>query len=137
MTLEPYAALVRWRAPRPQAAATWRALVAEFAELATRRAAGAGAPVIGHVKGFASTSGDGFLHVSVVSPDRPASVEGHLPEGLQELNLTLNVLVYGLPLETVGALVREVAVDQGLRSRCDVAVEPARSENRIRAVPAD
>ena len=131
VTLEPYAARIHWAAPQPMAAEAWRVLLAEFAERVAHRSAEAGAPVIGHVKGFASESGGGYLNVSAVSADRPACVAGHLQDGLRELHLTLNVLVYGLSRQTLGALVGDIAAELSLRSQCHVAIEPTPCRRRF------
>jgi hypothetical protein len=111
LILEPFAARLRWVALEPKTAEGWESLLAEFTERVARRCTVAGARVIGHVKGFAFGPGDGYLNVSVVSAERG------------ELELTLNVLVYGLSRLEIQGLVGEVAVDQGVRSRCAVTVE--------------
>ena len=117
LTLEPYAARLRWRFPQAQSLERWQALSAEFLdELALACTAGGGR-VVGHVKGLALLPGGGFLRGSKVSARYPADVdvEGAEIDACADLEMALNVLVYGLPLTEGRRLVLEIG--QGLAQR--------------------
>lgn len=100
LTLEPYAARLRWRFPEAQPLDRWQALFAAFLdELAL--ACTAGEPsVIGHIKGLALLPGGGYLRGSKVSVRYPADMEldGATAGQFPDLEMALNVLVYGLDL---------------------------------------
>jgi hypothetical protein len=111
LTLEPYAVVQQWRLPTAEG--HWEGLLAEYLQTIARRCAVTQPTVIGHIKALALFSDKSYLRVSVVAPNVPASVTGKVPVGCTELELTLNVLVYGLErtaLEQITlAAAREVA----------------------------
>lgn len=130
LTLEPFAAELRWQTTEPSTGEQWKALLGEFVALLARGAADAGATLIGHIKALATGSGDGFVHASAVSAAHPPALQGELPDGLREVSVRLNVLVYGLPRAVVEDLVRRTAA-RGRGGSCDVAVAPALSAARF------
>jgi len=85
LTLEPYAAALRWRSRQHAAGSDWEELLAGFARSLARRAVGAGFPLIGHIKGLALEPGGRWLRVSVVSAEREPSVGGARPHRRTEL----------------------------------------------------
>ena len=95
LTLEPYAVVQHWHLPG--ADGHWEAILAEYlqtlAQHCVRASPGA---VVGHIKALALFPDQRYLRVSIVAPDIPASIEGQVPSGSTDLELTLNVLVYGL-----------------------------------------
>ncbi len=95
LTLEPYADVQHWRLPG--ADGHWEAILAEYLVTIAQRCAGASPGAgVGHIKALALFPNQGYLRLSVVAPDIPASIEGKAPSGCTSLELTLNVLVYGL-----------------------------------------
>jgi len=95
LTLEPYAVVQHWHLPG--ADGHWEAILAEYLQTLAQRCVGAsGGIVVGHIKALALFPNQGYLRVSVVAPEIPASIEGKAPSGCAALELTLNVLVYGL-----------------------------------------
>ncbi|MDW5562740.1 MAG: hypothetical protein SA339_05885 [Methanomassiliicoccus sp.] len=70
-----------------------------------------GADLIGHIKCIVETEGKGFLAVSVVDASSKPQARGHLDEGVEELEIIINVLLYGLKRsriqEIVDPLVRQ------------------------------
>ena len=122
LALEPYASQQRWQMPAPLAGRDWRELlVAYLAELARACAAAPAGPpggprptgsagaLIGHIKLLALFPGGGYLRASAVSPVHRPTTDGQVPDGLAQLSLTLNVLVYGVPREVLAALARDTA----------------------------
>lgn len=122
LTLEPYAARLRWHLSSAPASRVWGATLSEFLEALARRCTQAGPCVIGHIKGLARFPEGDYLRLSVVSPTQPADVEGNAPEGCTELTLTLNVLVYGLSRDLLERLVQETATDMASRSGGEVII---------------
>lgn len=105
LTLEPYAVSQHWSLP--QADSKWEALLCEYLESLARRCNEAGPCIIGHIKALALFPDGGYVQVSVVSPTLPASVKGSVPAGCTELELALNVIVYGLEHDRVEHITRE------------------------------
>ncbi len=122
LALEPYAAQQLWQMPAPMAGRDWQdLLVAYLAELARAcaaapvgrageaRAPGHAGALIGHIKLLAIFPGGGYLRASAVSPLHPPTSDGQVPDGLAQLSVTLNVLVYGVPREVLALLACETA----------------------------
>ena len=123
LILEPYSVRLRWQIEPSLTSQKWKAIICKFVETLARRCDEAGKCVIGHIKGLAMFSGDDYLQVSIISPERPADVSGAAPPGCSELVLTLNVLVYGLTRNVLERLVKEVATVPVLGKRGLVSVE--------------
>lgn len=121
--LEPYAARVHWRLPAPAPAGHWERLVCAHLEAFARGCDEAGARVIGHIKALSLRPGGGYLRVSVVGPALPAAVEGRVPAGRIELELTLNAVVYGLGRDRVERLARATAVPLAEQWQAEVTIE--------------
>ncbi len=123
LTLEPHAVQQRWRMPVPLTGRGWHELlIAYLAALAracttggSSSTAGTSGPacsaggVIGHIKLLALFPDGGYLRASAVSPTHPPTSDGQVPDGLDQLSLTLNVLVYGVPREVLATLTLEIA----------------------------
>ena len=71
----------------------------------------AGADLIGHIKCIVETDGKGFLAISVVDASGAPHTRGKLEEGIEEMDVIINVLLYGLKRsriqEIVDPLVRQ------------------------------
>jgi len=112
LALEPYAAQQRWTMPRPLLSVEWERLFCDYlARLAggCAEAAGSRSVVIGHIKLLALFDGRQHLRVSAVSATHPPTVSGAAPDGLDHIDITLNALVYGLPHDSMAALVEQTA----------------------------
>lgn len=132
--LEPFAARVRWRTKTPVPAEAWRELLASFVQEIASRAVERRAVLVGHVKGIAKPETGGYLHVSVVSADHSATVQGEVPDGLQELTFDLNALIYGLPWRSMESIVGEAAQGVGEGRNCSVSVAAGESRARFTGV---
>jgi hypothetical protein len=134
LVLEPYAIQQRWSAGRPLEPGEWTALFGDYlAGLASacagsKTAAATQKAVIGHIKLLALFDGREYLRVSVVSPARAPTVTGAVPANLAEVTVTVNVLVYGLPFDTLAALTA-VAAHEVAKHWGTVVTEEARAGN--------
>ena len=112
LTLTPYAARLQWCFSAPRPLAEWRKLLAELLDelaLATQSVESA---VIGHIKALVLLPAGGYVRGSKVSAAVPADVEiaaAHQTD-CAELELSLNVLVYGLPLPEMQRIVAGVVL---------------------------
>lgn len=107
MILEPYAVIQEWNLPG--ADENWESVLVDYLQRIAQRCATSGKCVIGHIKALATFPDQGYLRVSVVAADIPASIEGKAPPGCASLELTLNVLVYGLERDIIEQIVKETA----------------------------
>ncbi len=123
LTLEPYAARLRWHFAQPLSGDEWGQVFAEQVELLAAQSAKISASVIGHIKGLASAPDDGYIRVNLVSPSRPADVECKIFGQYNTLAFDLNVLVFGLSLEQVMRLTAEAAVSVAARLGGRVDIE--------------
>jgi len=113
LILEPFTAVQHWH--RFEGEVSWEEMLAGYLQALAQGCAQSSQAVIGHIKALALFSAGEYLQVSVVAPDRPASTDGHAPPGITSLELTLNVLVYGLGREQIEQLV--VAKTQEISAR--------------------
>ena len=60
---------------------------------------------IGHIKAVAKADEGGYLMVSVTSTGKTPDIKGRLPARISQLKIALNVIVYGINLNTVEAIV--------------------------------
>jgi hypothetical protein len=130
LELEPYAARLCWRFAEAQSLETWQALFTAFLDQVAQACTAAGGPrVIGHIKGLMLLPGGGFLRGSVVSARYPPQVEiSRAASGTcAELEMALNVLVYGLPLTEAQQLVPEAG--QRLARRWGAVVDVVASNH--------
>ena len=107
LTLEPYAVVQRWHLP--DADGQWESILGEYLQKIAQRCSSTGKCVIGHIKALSVFSDKTYFRVSVVVADLPASFDGKVPAGCTELELTLNVLVYGLERTAIEKITRETA----------------------------
>ena len=129
LILEPYAAHLSWRHPEDRTLEEWQALFADLLAGLAEACAADEARVIGHVKGLGVLPDGSFLNGSTVTPNRPPDVEIHRANGGRsaEMELTLNVLVYGLPRPEAQRLVSEVSERLAAREGIDLDISPART----------
>jgi len=60
-----------------------------------------GGTLIGHIKGITTVAGSPCLQLSLVSLNQPVSVDGSVPDATNKLQITLNVLVFGMSADDV------------------------------------
>jgi hypothetical protein len=105
VTFAPYAARVRCEAATPIEDKAAQALVADLLEEVSRQCQQAGARLIGHIKCLAEFAG-GYLRGNLTDFGRPADMAGEVPTPVQQMDILLHVLVYGLAEESVEECVR-------------------------------
>ena len=124
LILEPYAVTQHWRLPALAAQdGDWERLLAEYLQGLAQKCAAAGTCVIGHIKALALFPDNSYLQISVVSPSLPASLQGSVPAGCNELSLSLNVIVYGLAYEQIESLTNETAHQVAQSWKGEVQIE--------------
>jgi len=122
LNLEPYALSQNWRSLDEPV--EWQRLLAEYLEnLAQSCVSASPACAVGHIKALALFPDNAYLQISVVSPTRPASLQGRVPDGCRQLSLSLNVIVYGLEYEQIETLTNETALRLAQRWKVEVQTE--------------
>ncbi len=125
LLLEPYAARQEWRMSAPLYGEAWQELLVSYLAALAHACSEAGPCVIGHLKALALFPDGGYLRVSAVSPQRPPTVDGSVPDGLDALTLTLNLLVYGLPRSTLQRIARTEAATLAAQRAGQVTTDDA------------
>jgi hypothetical protein len=109
LTLEPYTVVQHWHLP--DADGQWESILREYLQRIVQRCTAAGTCVIGHIKALSIFSDKTNVRVSVVAAHIPANLDGRVPSGCTDLDLTLNVLVYGLERTVIEQITREIAYE--------------------------
>jgi hypothetical protein len=109
LDLEPYAVLQRWSLP--DTSVQWDSVLSEYLQSLARQFRQEAGHFIGHIKALALFSDEHYLRISVIDPRWPATVEGCVPAGQDTLDLTLNVIVYGIKHDTIKQVVEEIAAE--------------------------
>jgi len=107
LNLEPYAEVQEWH--MPEAEGRWDIMLGGYLQGLGRRCASEGPCVIGHIKALALFSGNRYVRLSVTATDIQPGIDGTVPSGCTDLELTLNVLVYGLSRGVIERITRETA----------------------------
>lgn len=107
-----YALGINVRLTRPITPAEIRTRVEELLMLIAQACDRAGATLIGHVKCVVETEGKGFLGVSVTEPNGKATSRGELQEGIAAMDITVNVLLYGLSRNRIQEIVDPLALQK-------------------------
>jgi len=107
LNLEPYAVVQSWYLP--DADGQWESILGEYLQRIAQDCIAEGKCVIGHIKAISTFSEHHHLQISVIAADRPANIEGRVPENCTRLELTLNVLVYGLKQTTIEKVTHDIA----------------------------
>jgi hypothetical protein len=93
--------------PDPWSAAALRKGVDAFLAELTRSLREKGCSLIGHIKGILKTGNNGHLFFSVTSFGHRARFKGKLSGEYEKIDLTLNVIVYGVGFGEIEQLVRQ------------------------------
>jgi hypothetical protein len=107
LTLEPYAVEQTWHLPH--AVGYWESILGEYLQQIAEECTSSGNSVVGHIKALATFSENKYLRISVVAANIPANVEGNVPSHCTELELTLNVLIYGLERRSIETIAHKTA----------------------------
>lgn len=111
LTLEPYAAVQRWtiRPAGLEAGPSLEGLLKQYLEALAAACQAVENTVIGHIKALALFPDGKYLRLSAVAAHLPATLDGAAPPGCTSLEVTLNVLVYGLPAGQAQAITQAAA----------------------------
>ncbi len=109
LNLEPYAVSQIWILSGSEV--SWDAILAEYLQSLAQRCQRETGNFLGHIKALALFEDGHYLRISVIDPLRPASVEGSVPRGQNSLELTLNVIVYGLKHDILEQITEELAAE--------------------------
>ncbi len=107
LSLEPYTEVQQWH--MPAAEGRWDIVLGGYMQELAQRCASEGPCVIGHIKALVLFSDNRYVRLSVIAAHIPAGIDGTVPFGCTDLELTLNVLVYGLSRGIIERIVRETA----------------------------
>jgi hypothetical protein len=88
-----------------------------------------GAALIGHIKCVVETPGQGFLATSVTDVGTGAVSRGQLEEGIKDMDVVINVLLYGLTRAKVQRLVDPLARYELSFPRAEVELEDLEKEH--------
>jgi len=124
LTLESYAARLHFHLEAAMSKEQWQKNLSQYMEELARRCEETGPCVIGHIKALALFADGRYLRVSVVSSTIPAELDGNPPISFKELNVTLNVLVYGLSRDVLQQIVEKTTPDLGPFFHGRVSVAP-------------
>ncbi|HTP25652.1 MAG TPA: hypothetical protein VMK12_08340, partial [Anaeromyxobacteraceae bacterium] len=106
-----------WRFPEPHPGGAWQTLLEELVSTVALECEAAGVTVIGHVKALAVWPRGGYVRVSAVDTTHQPTAESTAAAPAAAVELTLNVLIYGLAEEAVarvaGGSLRRVAITAG------------------------
>lgn len=72
----------------------------------------AGADLIGHIKCIVETDGKGFLAVSVIDASGAPHTKGKLEDGIEEMEVIINVLLYGLKRSRIQEIVDPILMKE-------------------------
>jgi hypothetical protein len=109
--LHPLAATLHWQLPTVLPVEGWASLLKDYVSALAGACESTGPVVIGHIKALALLPDGGFVRASAISATHPvdAEIQAKNNDELQELALTVNVIVYGLPFDIARKIVIENA----------------------------
>ena len=131
LELEPYAASVHWHFAAARPPETWQQMLTAFLDNLGMACTADSKCVLGHIKFFARLPHGGYLRGSKLSPHYPADLEvkgGTSP--FAQLQMSLNVLVYGLPLQEAQQFVRQVGTAAAAEAGGEMEIFTAQAEHQ-------
>jgi len=90
-----------WLSDGPLNGGEWEKALRNFFIRLGENCIDGGGTLIGHIKGIATVAGSPCLQLSLVSLSQPVSVDGSVPDATNKLQITLNVLVFGVSADDV------------------------------------
>ena len=101
LNLHPCAVQMTWLSDGLLTGGEWENAMRNFFTKLGENCIDGGATLIGHIKGVATVAGSPCLQLSLVSLNQPVSVDGTVPDATNKLQITLNVLVFGISADDV------------------------------------
>jgi len=90
-----------WLSDEPLNGGDWEYALCNFFIRLGENCIDGGGTLIGHIKGIAMVAGSPCVQLSLVSLNQPVSVDGSVPDATNKLQMTLNVLVFGISADDV------------------------------------
>ncbi len=94
LILDPYSVVLNFTFPEIQN--RWEELLSQFLVSIAEESTKSEKAVVGHIKTLTTFSDNQFFRMSVIAPSIPPTTEGQIPPGNTEIEIILNVLVYGV-----------------------------------------
>lgn len=131
LNLEPYAVYIRWSFSDKRTGEKWKELIEEFLDdLGNECVQEKG--VIGHIKCLSRLPGGEHIRGSKISSNYSADVEYSQDFfAIKELNMILNVLVYGISFYFMSQLVNSSAKKKAEEKKIEVAVHPGDYQHNL------
>lgn len=107
LKLEPYAVVLNFAFPDIQD--RWEELLSQFLISIAIETTKPEKAIVGHIKALAVFPENQFFRMSVIAPNIPPTTEEEIPYGRIELEITLNVLVYGISKNEIEKITRSKA----------------------------
>ena len=107
LNLHPCAVQMTWLSDGPLNGGDWENVLRKFFIKLGENCIDGGGTLIGHIKGIATIADSPCLQLSLVSLNQPVSVDGSVPDATDKLQMTLNVLVFGMPADDVLSALRK------------------------------
>jgi hypothetical protein len=123
LILEPYSVVQHWTIGQPGVQP--EVVLKDYLEALAVNCLAAEGCVIGHIKALALFPNKEYLRVSVVAAHLPATIDGAAPPDCAGLEVTLNVLVYGLTRSQVEEIT--LAAKEALTRRHPLQITMART----------
>ncbi len=101
MNLHPCAVQMTWLSDVPVNDGDWKNALRDFFFKLGENCIDGGGNLIGHIKGIATVAGSPCLQMSLVSLNQPVSIDGSVPDATNKLQITLNILVFGMSADDV------------------------------------
>ena len=101
----------------PDANEQWESILGGYLQTIAQRCTSARKCVVGHIKALSIFPDQSYIRISVVAANIPATVDGKVPTGYTDLELTLNVLVYGLERDAIEQISQETANEIALQRK--------------------
>lgn len=107
LNLHPCAVQMTWLSDGPLAGGDWENTLHNFLTSLGKNCIAGGGTLIGHIKAVATLAGSPCLQLSLVSLNQPVNIDGSVPAATDQLQMTLNVLVFGMSADDVLSALRK------------------------------
>lgn len=122
--LEPLSATIRFMSVSPRSSCVWGRIIGRLLQGIADRCETAGREVvIGHIKGFALLEKREHLRISVISGAYPAEIDSSADVEMNELQVSVNVIVYGIAAGSLERIVRDKVSSLNGQSGIEAAIE--------------
>jgi hypothetical protein len=119
LTPQPYAVTQHWDLSQTKSQPA--AVLAEYLQALAVEFMATGPCVVSHIRARAIFERSRYLRVSVTGAGQTATLEGFAPPICKEMNITLNILVYGLTADTLEKLTRQVAQETAQKWQLEIS----------------